>query len=495
MVEESRVEKLEKIAAKGVDPFGSRFEGAVPIAELLSRFPSERAVDQEERFGEARAAGRVVLLRDFRGIVFLHFQDETGRMQAAVQKKALAKEEYEFFRDVVEIGDILGLSGELGFTRKGEPTLWVKEYRILCKSLRTLPEKFHGLSDVEQRYRRRCLDLIVNREAMDRAVARCRMIASTRRFLAEKGFLDVETPMMHPIPGGATAKPFVTEHNALGMRLYMRIATELYLKRLLVGGMEKVFEIGRCFRNEGLSPKHNPEFTSLELYQAYADLSEMMELTEELVTLLAEEMRPIRRCSGPPRAPVEGRGGLRVERGGETVDLSPPWRRAEFDELLREYAGVEAQDEAALRARVEEAGLELESPTRPEMLDALFGRFVEPELQNPCFVTGHPVELSPLCKPRAGDPSRAERFELIIAGMELANAYTELNDPLEQRRRLEEKAGEREGGVDEDFLFALEVGMPPAGGLGIGLDRLAMILTGAGSIRDVILFPLLRPRK
>ncbi len=478
MLEESKLEKLGRIAGRGLDPFGSRFGDAASVSVLLSRFPPERK-DQEERFGKARAAGRVMLLRDFRGIVFFHFQDETGRMQAALQKKAVPREEYEFFREVVEVGDILGLEGELGFSRKGEATFWVKGYRVLCKSLRTLPEKFHGLTDIEQRYRHRCLDLIVNREAMERAIARARMISSTRRLLTERGFVEVETPMMHSIPGGATAKPFLTEHNALGMKLYMRIATELYLKRLLVGGMEKVFEIGRCFRNEGLSPRHNPEFTSLELYQAYADLGDMMNLTEELTTRLAEELT----------------GALRVAREGETIDLTRPWRRVEFDDLIREHVGVDPGDEAALRARVVEAELELESPTRAEMLDALFEKSVESELQNPCFVTGHPAELSPLCKSRPGDPMHAERFELFIAGMEIANAYTELNDPVEQRKRLEEKAGEREGGVDEDFLFALEVGMPPAGGLGIGLDRLAMLLTGALSIRDVILFPILRPKK
>ncbi len=468
---EERLKALDALRALGVDPFGRRFDGATPAGHISARYG-----ELENR--PVTAAGRITALRSFGKAAFLDLRDWTGKIQVHAKKDKLADAWPAF--EKTHIGDLAAFSGPLGKTKTGEVTVFAEQFTLLGKALRPLPEKWHGVTDPEVRYRQRYLDLVSNPGVLEKFVRRTRILSLLRRYLDERGYVEVETPIMHAVPGGAAARPFVTHHNALGRDLFLRIALEIPLKKLLVGGIEKVYEIGRVFRNEGVDTQHNPEFTLLELYHAYGDLRTMIELLEGAVVHLAREAA----------------GGTRVPFGERTIDLTPPWPRKDFCELLRAQAGVDPADLEACRRRLADRKIDASRMSRIEVLDGLFGEFVEPRLQDACFVTGQPIEMTPLCRELPDRPGFADRFEMYAAGFELANAYTELNDPVEQRKRLSDQAGgdemARAGKVDEDFLLALEHGMPPAGGIGIGIDRLVMILTDNPSIREVILFPLLR---
>ncbi len=470
--ERQRQEKLSAIRQMGIDPYGGRYDDTTPAAEIKSGY---KEGDESQR---AKCAGRIVLLRDIGKLIFITVRDWSGTIQLGLSKNLLG-ERWPLAK-LLELGDVIGTAGSLGKTKTGEITIWADEATILSKSLLHPPEKFHGLSDIDLRYRRRYVDLWSNPEVMELFKKRSAMLATLRDFLNRRGFIEVETPMMQPIAGGAAAKPFITHHNSLGMDLFLRIAPELFLKRLLVGGMEKVFEINRNFRNEGLSRQHNPEFTMLELYQAYADYNVMMDLTEELIRLLVD-----RYC-----------GGGEVAFGQLSIDYSQPWRRARYAELLAEYSGCEIEDIGAVRKKAAELEIAQEGMDDAVVVNELFEATVEKNLNNPTFVIDYPAALCPLTKRKKDNDAYAERFELFIAGMELANAYTELNDPAvqEQNFRLQLRGQtESMATMDDDFITALKYGMPPAGGLGIGIDRLVMVLTGATNIRDVVLFPLLKP--
>jgi len=464
--------KVEKLREMGLDPYGSRFDGAIPVGEALSRY------DPDSEGAEVPVAGRVRALRGHGKSMFLDITDWTGKIQVYLQKNRLGEEAYAI-AGLLDIGDFIGVTGTLGKTRTGEITVFADSLRLLTKSLRPLPEKWHGLKDVETRHRRRYLDLIANREVMETFLRRTAILKAIRRHLDSIGFVEVETPMMHTLATGAAAQPFTTHHNALDMDLYLRIAPELHLKRLLVGGMEKVYEINRNFRNEGISVRHNPEFTMLELYEAYSDYNGMMDIAESIVGAAMDEL---------------GLSG-KITFDGREIDMARPWARRTYRELFEEAAGCSMDDEKGVAAAAETAGVEVGSKPHYIVVQDVFEALVEPKLVDPTFVTEYPTPLCPLTKEKAGDPSVAERFELIISGMEVANAYTELNDPVEQRRRFQTQleGADQAGQLDEDFLLALEHGMPPAGGLGIGIDRLVMLLTDNRSIREVILFPLLRP--
>ena len=471
-LERQRQEKLSRIRESGIDPYGGKYEGAEQAGDIKGRF--KEGDDSQS----AKCAGRIVLLRDIGKLIFVTLRDWSGTIQLGLSQKLLA-EQWPLVK-LLELGDIVGASGQLGKTKTGEITIWVGNITLLSKSLLPPPEKFHGLSDVDLRYRQRYVDLWANPEVMERFKNRSSIITTIREFLGTQGFLEVETPMMQRQAGGAAAKPFVTHHNTLDMDLFLRIAPELFLKRLLVGGMEKVFEINRNFRNEGLSTRHNPEFTMLELYQAYADYNVMMDLTEELICLLVKKY-----CDGE-----------QIQFGDETINFSKPWRRAQYSELLKEYSGCDLEDLPSVGAKAKELGLNVTEMDPVVVIDKVFEATVEENLINPTFVIDYPAALCPLTKRKKDCPNYAERFELYIAGMELANAYTELNDPAVQEANFNlQLRGQEEtmAKMDNDFITALKYGMPPAGGLGIGIDRLVMILTGATSIRDVVLFPLLRP--
>lgn len=470
--QQQRQQKLERIKELNIDPYGGRFDGSQYAADIKADF-----VDDKE--GQSGcAAGRIVLLRDIGKLIFITLRDSSGTIQLGLSKKILA-EQWDFVK-LLELGDIIGARGQLSRTRTGEITIWSEEVTILSKALLQPPEKFHGLSDVDLRYRQRYVDLWANPEVMERFTKRSDMIATIRAFLQEKGFREVETPMMQSIAGGAAAKPFVTHHNALDMDMFLRIAPELFLKRLLVGGMEKVFEVNRNFRNEGLSTRHNPEFTMLELYQAYADYNIMMDITEELTCTLIEK-----HCDGSE-----------LEFGDMKINFARPWRRAKYADLLKEHAGCSIDDIDAVRAKAKTLGIEATNMDDAVVINEVFEETVEDNLIDPTFVIDYPAALCPLTKRSKENPEYAERFELFVAKMELANAYTELNDPAVQEANfLQQLKGQEEtmATMDDDFINALKYGMPPAGGLGVGIDRLVMLLTGATSIRDVILFPLLKP--
>jgi lysyl-tRNA synthetase class 2 len=475
-VQADRKAKIEQIRELGVDPYGGRYDTAEPVADILERFDDDRD-DQS-----ADAAGRLTLIRDMGKLIFAHVRDASGQMQICLRKNALDETGWKLAK-LLDLGDIVATAGALQRTRTGEVTIFAERLTLLCKSLSPPPEKYHGLQDVESRYRRRYLDLMTNPESREVFRKRTAIIEHFRRTLRGRGFVEVETPMMQPIYGGAAARPFVTHHNTLDTDLYLRISPELYLKRLLVGGMEKVFEINRNFRNEGLSTRHNPEFTLLELYQAYADYEVMMEITEELLSTAAEEV-----C-----------GSVKLPFGEREIDYTPPWRRATYDELLREHAGVSMFGGDAARAKARELGLEVENKDDAVVVNDVFEATVEDHLVQPTFVKDYPAELCPLTRRHPDDERVALRFEPFVAGMELGNAYTELNDPAVQeanfRRQLRgEDEIETMRVMDEDFLTALLHGMPPAGGLGLAIDRSVMLLTNRKSIRDVILFPLLRPQ-
>jgi len=469
--------KVDKLRALGIDPFGGPFPGTESSASIRADFTEGRVV---------RFAGRVMSHRDMGKSHFMHLQDDTGRLQIYVQAKALEPAALEAFK-LVDIGDFVGVDGTLFTTKTGEQSIHTTAFHFLGKSLKPLPDKWHGLTDVEQRYRQRYLDLAANPEVKHVLTYRARMVREIRAYLAGLGYLEVETPMMQAIAGGAAAQPFKTHHNALDLDLYLRIAPELYLKRLLVGGCEKVFELNRNFRNEGISRRHNPEFTMLELYQAYGSYETMAELVEGLITHLALTLN----------------GSLTVQKKMEgaaepaTINLAGPWKRRPYRELVCEAAGADWFDlaPAARRGRAQSLGVEIIPELEDfEVTNQVFEKLVEARAMDPLFVTHLPKELVPLARQNVQDPSVVDVYELIIGGQEISPGYSELNDPIVQRSRLMEQAGAETQKIDEDFLTALEHGMPPAGGLGLGVDRLAMLLTGAESIRDVILFPLMRPR-
>jgi len=474
-----RRKKLEALRAKGIDPFGSRFEASGSIAEVRGQFKEGEAV---------RAAGRIMAHRDMGKSHFLDVRDATGRIQIYIHAKEVGPELMDLFR-LLDIGDFIGVEGTCFVTKSGEPTLKVRTFQLLAKALRPMPEKWHGLQDIEARYRQRYLDLLTNEHSRAVFEKRIAIIRETRRFLEERGFVEVETPILQTIAGGAAAEPFRTHHKALSLDLYLRIALELHLKRLLVGGFNKVFEINRNFRNEGISRKHNPEFTMLEAYWAYADFEKMANLTEELICYLSEKI-----CGS---LTIEHRGA--EEKIVRTINLKRPWRRARYHDVVREVAGkdwFELSPEQRRERAIDEFKLEILPQLADfEVTQHVFEKLIEEKTIDPLFVTHCPKELVPLAKQNAADNSLVDVFELIINGAEIAPGYSELNDPVVQRQRLVEQAGEEKQNIDEEFLLALEHGMPPAGGFGLGMDRLTMLLTGAESIRDVILFPLLRPKK
>ncbi|MFA9458016.1 lysine--tRNA ligase [Halalkalibacter sp. AB-rgal2] len=482
-----RRDKLKQLQEKGIDPFGEKFERSHSAREMNEQFGELDKETLGEQEKEVILAGRIMTKRGKGKAGFAHIQDLTGQIQIYVRKDAVGDEAYELFNSI-DIGDIVGVKGLAFKTKVGELSIKVQTFTLLSKSLRPLPDKFHGLKDIEQRYRQRYVDLIVNPEVRDTFVLRSRILQSMRRYLDSNGYLEVETPTMHSIAGGASARPFVTHHNALDMTLYMRIAIELHLKRLIVGGLEKVYEIGRVFRNEGVSTRHNPEFTMIELYEAYADYHDIMELTENLVAHIAKEVL----------------GTTIVTYGDHEVDLTPRWKRVHMVDAIKEKTGVDfwqqLSDEEARQLAKEHRVPVKETMTFGHVVNEFFEHFVEEELIQPTFIYGHPVAISPLAKKNEDDGRFTDRFELFIVGREHANAFTELNDPIDQRQRFEQQLVEREQGdeeahmMDEDFVEALEYGMPPTGGLGIGIDRLVMLLTNSPSIRDVLLFPQMRHR-
>jgi lysyl-tRNA synthetase, class II len=482
-----RREKMNALREKGLDPFGKRFDRSHQSQELFNQFGELEKEELEGKAISVTLAGRIMTKRGKGKAGFAHIQDLSGQIQIYVRTDAVGEEQYELF-DSADLGDIVGVTGTLFKTQVGELSVKAKSIELLTKALRPLPDKFHGLKDVEQRYRQRYLDLIMSQESKETFINRSKIIQSMRRYLDDHGYLEVETPMMHSIAGGASARPFITHHNALDMQLYMRIAIELHLKRLIVGGLEKVYEIGRVFRNEGVSTRHNPEFTMIELYEAYADYRDIMSLTENLIAHIAQEVT----------------GSTTVQYGEHSVDLNPEWRRLHMVDAIKEFTGVDFWKEMSAKEALQlakEHGVEVkDNMLYGHVVNEFFEQKVEEHLIQPTFIYGHPVEISPLAKKNDEDPRFTDRFELFIVAREHANAFTELNDPIDQRERFEAQLKEREQGndeahmMDDDFVEALEYGMPPTGGLGIGIDRLVMLLTNSPSIRDVLLFPLMRHR-
>jgi lysyl-tRNA synthetase class 2 len=482
----ARLAKLEAHRRDGREPYPYRFERTATLGEV--RADHGHLPPGTETSERVRVAGRIVLLRRQGKLTFATLRDRSGDLQLFVSRAVIGEPEHTRFDDL-DLGDWVGVEGTVMTTRKGELSVKVESFELLAKALRPLPDKWRGLSDVDTRYRQRYVDLIVNDEARRVFAVRHAVVASIRRTLDERGYYEVETPVLHVEAGGAHARPFTTFHNTLDMELYLRIALELHLKRLIVGGLERVFEIGRVFRNEGVSTRHNPEFSMLEAYEAFADYHDMMELTEDLVVAAARDAL----------------GTTVVTIDGEDVDLAQPWRRAPMLELISEAVGRTIHPSLGadeLAAVAKEHGVSLEPHMGPGAICmALYDDLVEPKLRAPTFVLDYPMEVSPLARTHRDDPWLVERFELVVGGRELANAYSELNDPIEQRQRFEDEQAAKEAGnleagtVDEDYLRALEYGMPPCGGLGIGIDRLAMLLAGVGSIKEVILFPTLRPER
>jgi lysyl-tRNA synthetase, class II len=471
-----RRQKLEQLLGQKVDPFGGRFDVSGAVGEVIQAF---------EQGTRVRVAGRITAHRNMGKSQFLDLSDVSGRIQVYINLKELAVDQAGIFQNL-DIGDFLGIEGECFVTKSGEPTIRVEKFQILSKTLRPLPDKWHGVSDIEIRNRQRYLDLIANPASRDIFLTRSRMIREIRQYLDQRGFLEVETPMMQAIAGGAAAQPFKTHHKALDLDLYLRIAPELYLKRLLVGGFPKVFELNRNFRNEGISRRHNPEFTMLEVYWAYADFEVMADLVEEMICTLAESV-----VGSLLIAHKDSEGKIR-----RTINLSRPWKRVRYQELILQVdrTWYERNHDEKL-ARCQELGVEVHAGMQEfEITQQLFEKLVEERTIDPLFVTHLPVELVPLAKQNVENPALVDVYELIINGQEISPGYSELNDPLVQRRRLLEQVGEEVQNLDEDFLLALEHGMPPAGGIGVGIDRLVMTLTGADSIREVILFPHLKPK-
>jgi lysyl-tRNA synthetase class 2 len=474
---EQRKAKLAALRARGIDPFKNKFAPTEKCAEARANYVEGR---------EVAVAGRVTAHRDMGKSMFIDVRDQSGRLQVYAQKNVLGDEQFDVFRHL-DLGDFIGARGTLFITKTGEFSIRLTSFVILAKALRPPPEKWHGLADTEIRYRQRYLDLIANPDIKEVFLKRTAIIREIRNFLNDRGYVEVETPMMQAIPGGAAAQPFVTHHNALGCNFYLRIALELYLKRLLVGGIDRVYEIGRNFRNEGLSRRHNPEFTMLEAYQAFGDYETMMELVQSMVCQVSQRVL----------------GTLVIEhkdpegKVSKTINLTPPWRKIRYKDIVRERAGADWFDitPAERRARAVQLGAEIGKEYEDfEVTQAVFEKLIEPTLIDPTFVTHAPKELIPLAKLSPDDPSTVEVFECCINGQEIAPAYSEQNDPIEQRERLEHQAGGEQQKLDEDFLAALEHGMPPAGGMGLGIDRLCMMLLGQENIRDVILFPQLKPK-
>ncbi|MCB1159215.1 MAG: lysine--tRNA ligase [Leptospiraceae bacterium] len=499
---QQRIKKVKELQEKGINPYPIRFFPNSLSADLIKNFDALQAESESLKSSDPgkypngklfKLSGRLSAKRVMGKASFAHLKDKSGTIQLYIARDDIGTDSYTLFKSF-DLGDIIGIEGYLFKTQKGEITLHLSSVQLLAKCIRPLPvvkEKdgviYDAFADKEQRYRMRYVDLVVNEGVKNVFIQRSRIISEIRKFMTDEGFLEVETPMMQPIAGGAAAKPFVTHHNALNMQLFLRIAPELYLKRLIVGGMDRVFELNRNFRNEGISLKHNPEFTMMEAYMAYGDMEAMLQLTQKLIVHLAETVGP----------------GLKFKYDDHELDLSPPWRRVSYVDIIKEYSGIDFStittlDEAIKRAK--EAGVDADECTSIwKVADEVFSVRAEPKLIQPVFVTDYPKELSPLAKSREDNPNYVERFEPYVAGRELGNAFSELNDPFDQRERFEEQVKMREAGDDEafmmdhDFIRALEYGMPPTGGLGIGIDRLVMLLTNSHSIRDTIFFPLMRP--
>lgn len=477
-----RMEKLELLRRKGIDPYPYRFAPTHSTAQALDRYDDLAGGETE-----IRLAGRIMAVRLMGKALFFHFQDGCGRLQGYMKKNVVGDELWDTF-GLLDMGDIIGMTGTMFTTRTGEKTLAVKSFEVLAKSLHPLPEKYHGLTDKETRYRQRYVDLIANPEVREAFRVRSRIVAAMRDFLTQRGFMEVETPILQPLYGGGAAEPFITHHNKLGMDLYLRIADELYLKRLIIGGFDKVWEFCKDFRNEGMDRFHNPEFSMIELYEAYADYTDIMALFEDLMRFTAEQVH----------------GTTTVVYQNHTLDFGKPFRRLPMLDAIREYGGPDLSDFDFQRARslAVKAGMPTEGLiNHGKVVEAFFGAVVEPKLSAPTFITDFPLDISPLAKPHRNNPRLVERFEAFIAGIECANAFSELTDPLDQRQRFVEQRATAEAGdaqahqIDEDFLMALSYGMPPTGGLGIGVDRVTMILTDSHSIRDVIFFPQMRPEE
>lgn len=484
-----RRQKMEDLRAKGIDPFGSRYERNATTGEIKAKYGDKTKEELEELAVKVRVAGRIMTKRRNGKISFMHLQDKDGQIQIYLRYDVLGEEAYDLFK-TSDIGDIVGIAGEVMRTQTGELSVKALEYTHLSKALRPLPEKFHGLQDKEEARRRRYVDLIMNEDARRIAFTRPKIIRGIQRYLENMGFVEVETPVLNPILGGAAAKPFVTHHNALDMDFYLRIATELSLKRLIVGGMERVYEIGRLFRNEGMDATHNPEFTTVEAYMAYGDITDMMNLAEGLINSLAKDVI----------------GTTEITYRNQQISLAAPFRRLHMVDGIKEQTGInffEITDLDEMLRLAKEHNIDVPKHQRSygHIINLFFEKYVEETLIQPTFVYGHPIEISPLAKKNAKDPRFTDRFELFINGKEYANAFTELNDPIDQRQRFEAQLKEKELGndeaneMDEDFVEALEYGMPPTGGIGIGIDRLVMLLTNTDNIRDVILFPHMRGRQ
>lgn len=484
-----RLEKLNNIRSRNIDPYPHRFPRTHTIKAATALFQQQEGSNAEGP--QVSVAGRIMAQRSMGKATFMDLRDNSGKIQVYLRRDTIGDEKYQYLHDF-DIGDFMGVSGKVFRTKSGEVTVQVSDFTMLSKSLLPLPEKWHGLTDVEKRYRQRYLDLISSEETRNIFVVRSRLIAAIRRFFDGRGFIEAETPVLLPVAAGAMARPFSTYHNELEQTLYLRIALELYLKRLIIGGLDKVYEIGRIFRNEGLSIKHNPEFTMLESYEAYADYNDVMAMVEQMACSVAQEVA----------------GTLEFHSGENVIKLTPPWKRVYLRDELNSRCGVDFldpkyRDLAALREKARALGVETDDTMSwGRVVDKLFSTFVEPTLIQPTFVLDYPVEISPLAKAKPGEPRLVERFECFIGGMEVANAFTELNDPLEQRKRFEEQermrammGDEEVERLDEDFLTAMEYGMPPTGGLGVGIDRLVMILTNQQSIREVILFPQLKTKE
>lgn len=481
---EDRKAKRAKLRELGVDPYGWRYQGIQSVAHVLRIGESlNLGPGQHAEGSSAKIAGRVVLHRPCGKLIFMTLRDGSDDMQVAVSKSAVDEHAFTIANKLLNLGDIIGVEGPLGRTKTGEMTIWARSLVVLCKAIQPPPAKWHGLKDMDLRYRRRYVDLFANPAVRETFKKRSLIIDAIRRCLVDHGFFEVETPVLQPMYGGAAARPFVTHHNTLDMQLYLRISPELYLKRLLVGGMERVFEFSRVFRNEGVDTSHNPEFTLLELYQAYGDYNDMMDIVEAMVSAAIERIG----------------GGYKRKYGDLELDFTPPWPRRSYAELVEEYAGVKIGDIGAVRRKAADLGIEHKGMDNAIVINEVFEATVEPKLIQPTFVLDYPAPICPLTRRKPGDPNTALRFEAFVAGTELGNAYTELNDPDVQEENFRRSlAGERRDEtmavLDEDFILALQYGMPPAGGLGVGIDRLVMLLTNSTSIRDVILFPLQRPR-
>lgn len=481
---EERIEKLQKLREKGLNPYPHQFERSHQIGELVEKYEDELEADEKTET-EVRLAGRIMAFRDMGKACFLDLKDGTGEIQGYSTLDKLGEERLGLLKNL-DMGDFLGVEGTIFKTRRGELSVYIEKFELLSKSVRPLPEKWHGLKDVEKRYRKRSLDLLTNRETKETFEIRSKVISTLRKELDRNGFQEVETPIMQPVPGGATAEPFKTHHNALNQDFYLRIAPELYLKRLVVGGIEKVYEIGKSFRNEGVSSKHNPEFTTAEIYEAYADYQDAMDLTQNLIIEAAKE----------------GRDSLEIEYQDEVIDLSPPWNEVTMTGALEEEIGLRIEDKnkEELLNSARNHGVkvpdEAEEMNKGELIEELFERYVEPGLVQPTFVTELPRDISPLAKKkRDGDEDLTERFEIYMGKMEIVNSFTELNDPLEQRDRFMEQSERTGSKPDLEYLETLEHGLPPTAGIGIGIDRLVMVLTDSSSIREVILFPAMKRKE